>query len=1619
MNSFAWFVTRAGLAAGLWAAASLELPAQLPAPSASRTFVSMTKNEQPGEMPPGTPAPSDTRAIPPDTTGAVGRTRVLTAANVLIRIQDRTGNQIATYDLSSWWNALLNADGLSGRPAPTSAFDPVVVYDVAAHRWIFVCSSDANSPMSRTLIAVSKGEDPGSGNIATPTGSPANFWFGFVISASDSRRGYGSGTWLDQPTVGFNRDIIAIATTTFSLFPGLPLGTSLVALNKSAAYAGALSFNAWRLGAARLVPAQTLDNSELLHCVDVEGNLFGTDYPHSTLQLLPGPDGQIRYRDDLPGLGIGALGNPAYFGGGTTSGVGPQAFDTTFIDLGNGRANSAVCRDGRLLVAQRVLVNDGGGSSQIQWVDIQTSTWTANQFGRFGSPGVFLSYPSVALNGAGDALIGFSVMSRSMFPSAGFAFRAATDPSGTFRPVTIYRAGSVPYRQLDTSNILNRNRWGDYSATCVDPLDDRTMWTVQESTPVSGAANRYQVSWAAVVPPELGRPIISSGGLATAQVGGTVQHQITALNLPAVGTVTFGVTQVDGTPAPAWVVVDATTGQITFAFPPVSGTFVFDQSVTTAGGEAHQSLVVTVLTSALANALDVTHSVPVTSRGAAEWFRETTETYDHQDAAQSGAIHDGQSSSMFATVHGPNRGSFRWKCDSELYDRLTFSIDGNASTLAHISGNRRGAWELVTFELPEGMHRLEWRYSKDGAVSAGQDCGWVDQLLLEDLTPPYYDQFPPPIIVWGLENPGLFNPPPPGDTSRFTWLGQLPAGLIFDPTSGQIAGQPSVVGKFPGVLRALNAAGFIDVPLAIQVDGTPLGQALGLPNAQVTTSTPKGWAADASEPHLKNGDASLRSQVINRGENSWLEVKVNGPASLSFWWKLEGGSVTLSVDGSKQAALTDDTEWARQWLSLPAGQHALRWTYALDRVLDSGEQEGTLPSMQAAWVDDLVVVAPAAPQFQLPPMVKVNLNAPVDFTPQANNGVMGWQLNGNLPAGLAFDSTTGRLSGSPQNAGNFPLTCIASNFAGATQVMFQLQVDGSGLGPALGQSTFLPNTEPKAPWFAQSLVTQGAPTALQSGATPDLGQSWVEVPVTGPALLSFWWRVSSETNQDFLRLLVDGVERGNLSGEAPWQMITLQLSAGEHLLHWVYAKDAAGKAGQDAGWLGGLTLRHLEIPTIASAPAAGGRQGIPISAFVKVENDPLLVEVTGNLPDGLKFNAISRRFEGTPTKSGSYIVTVSATNEAGAAAQDLQIVIDGLPIEIGVDTSGISWTTATNLPWFVQNTTMHDGVDAAQSGAQTGEPPLSQSWVQAEISSGGDLTFWWRIDAGDVDVLQLEVDGIVAATLNGESDWRQQTVTLPAGDHAVRWTYERNASGNRRSDAAWLDEVTFTPGPALPVIGSQYSISGVIGQALSFSPKSTGGLVRSFSWQGDWPVGLTLDAQSGTISGQPQEQGNFSLSLTAENSAGSSTALVSFAIISSFDAWTKAVGVNGGAAGDPDGDGLPNLLEYILGSSPTDFTPNAAARLPVATVNHLTQRAEFTFPEPPVRAGTDIIFETTEGLDKTLWTPVAKRYPGGTWIPVAEGWAVVAPSVGNDRVRILPPAESPRVFGRWHMVITE
>src|ERR1044071_4695835 len=116
--------------------------------------------------------------------------------------------------------------------------------------------------------------------------------------------------------------------------------------------------------------------------------------------------------------------------------------------------------------------------------------WSVQDQGTFSPDTTERWMGSTVVDNAGNLAVGYSTSSTSVFPSIAYAGRLLTDPPGTLAQgeATMFAGTGV---QLDTVN-----RWGDYTAMCLDPADDATFWYTNQyynTSPVTGFAWKTKI----------------------------------------------------------------------------------------------------------------------------------------------------------------------------------------------------------------------------------------------------------------------------------------------------------------------------------------------------------------------------------------------------------------------------------------------------------------------------------------------------------------------------------------------------------------------------------------------------------------------------------------------------------------------------------------------------------------------------------------------------------------------------------------------------------------------------------------------------------------------------------------------------------------------------------------------------------------------------------------------------------------------------------------------------------------------------------------------------------------------------------------------------------------------
>lgn len=431
----------------------------------------------------------DGTSATPDTAGAVGPYHVVTVANIEVRVHDRAGNTLASLTLDRFF---------SNFGADIFTYDPRCVFDPGAGRWILTAAANPGSPDAAIVVAVSASNDP------------LGDWYRYYVDV-DSFDEADAGS----PTVGFNKNWIVVQANLFHQVTGAFIESEVFAFDKLSWYEGGDSpYSQFHLNASEhggsQVPAITLDPAlEKLYLVKSwNGNFVDpqTRIAQGLLRVyeLSGAIGNEN-------LGAGAIVStvqestrPVFTWADSVANspdLGKQAGTTNRVQLGDSRMQSVMYRGQTLWCSQTVLLPAAKPTrSGVVWweffpdgqlfqrhlIDDPQSLWS-------------YAYPSAAVNDHYDVLIGYNGFGSSAYPTAFYRFYPNDGIYNNPLGEQIIRPGEGSYHEL----YLGQNRWGDWSATSLDPLNDGVFWTLQEYAlaPTSQDTGRWGLAWAAVTPP--------------------------------------------------------------------------------------------------------------------------------------------------------------------------------------------------------------------------------------------------------------------------------------------------------------------------------------------------------------------------------------------------------------------------------------------------------------------------------------------------------------------------------------------------------------------------------------------------------------------------------------------------------------------------------------------------------------------------------------------------------------------------------------------------------------------------------------------------------------------------------------------------------------------------------------------------------------------------------------------------------------------------------------------------------------------------------------------------------------------------------------------------------------
>lgn len=126
---------------------------------------------------------------------------------------------------------------------------------------------------------------------------------------------------------------------------------------------------------------------------------------------------------------------------------------------------------------------DGTDHTGTRWFELRNggSGWSLFQEGTLAPDADHRWMGGIAMDSAGNILLGYNVSGSATFPGLRYTGRHSFDPPGTLAPEAVLVAGGA-------SN--GSNRYGDYSSMSVDPVDGCTFWFTGEYNTTSQWSTR-------------------------------------------------------------------------------------------------------------------------------------------------------------------------------------------------------------------------------------------------------------------------------------------------------------------------------------------------------------------------------------------------------------------------------------------------------------------------------------------------------------------------------------------------------------------------------------------------------------------------------------------------------------------------------------------------------------------------------------------------------------------------------------------------------------------------------------------------------------------------------------------------------------------------------------------------------------------------------------------------------------------------------------------------------------------------------------------------------------------------------------------------------------------------
>ncbi len=615
------------------------------------------------------------------------------------------------------------------------------------------------------------------------------------------------------------------------------------------------------------------------------------------------------------------------------------------------------------------------------------------------------------------------------------------------------------------------------------------------------------------------------------------------------------------------------------------------------------------------------------TQGSYPWTVDNTSYHGGSYSAKSGTITHNQSSTLETTriLSSPGNLSFWYKVSSEAsYDYLKFYIDGA------VQNQWAGTvdWTQATYALAAGTRTLKWEYMKDGSVSSGSDCAWIDDIIF-----PASTAYTPPTITWS-----------PGSLSQQLTLNQTASQNLTLGNTGNAA-LNYTVSKPTGTSTVLNES-------FENTGSIPTGW------TQVNVTGSTAWAFVAggySGNPAAAYEGSYNARLYYNSSTAAVTKLVSPALNLSG-----ADSATLSFYHT-QAVWSGDQDELKVYYRTSATGAWTQLAYYTANITAWTQETITLPNLTGAYYIAFEGIAKYGYGVCVDKVV-VTKNTSVSVPWLAVNG--GSTYSGSIAGGGANQNVAIGFNSSGLSAGTYSSNLtLASNSATNPSVSIPVQlIVAAAANPVI-------SVNPLSIDFGSEVVNGSAerPFTIQNTGSGTLTGS-----ITTPAGYSVALNANRSFRQDLNSAPNHTASRNTVSFSIPSGVANTYSLTFAPTAETVYNGNVAITSNDSAHPTVNLAVTGTGyIPN--SAPAIdlppswsfdkNGTLVVDISPYVSdVDNDPLTLTVSGNTNVHADINGLTVTFSASQNWTGTENLSFTIDDGAASNSDIISVTVNQLVI---------------------------------------------------------------------------------------------------------------------------------------------------------------------------------------------------------------------------------------------------------------------------------------------------------------------------------------------------------------------